>query len=243
MILYPSVFARAAVAACLALTCAACGSTDGTGGTGLGASADAGTGDGALGGDAAGADDAAAVDTATAADVAAGTDAATADVASADAAADAAPSIDNLPCPSGQTYKGGTSNDMQPGAACIQCHTQQGGPGYLAAGTVYRNLITQTGCYASGKAGSVVPPASYTVELTDANGKVFKTTTSTLSGNFHMSGKSMTGFVPPYHARVIDGAGNERKMLAPQSNGDCNSCHSATGTSGAPGRIVAPDVP
>lgn len=42
----------------------------------------------------------------------------------------------------------------------------------------------------------------------------------------------------PYTAKVIrDGV--ESKMLTPQSNGDCNACHSVDGASGAPGRIVA----
>lgn len=210
-----------------ALTLAACASTVATASTGSDTVADVGTGDGSLASDAA-------ADDVQASDASAATD---------DVAADATPSIDNLPCPSGQTYKSGESNDMQPGAACIQCHGQQDGPSYLAAGTVFRNLITQTGCYASGKTGSVVPPAAYTVELTDANGTVFKTTTSTLSGNFHLSGKTMSGFTPPYSARVIDAAGNDRKMRAHQTSGDCNGCHTATGANGAPGRIVAPSVP
>ncbi len=190
---------------------------------------DATAGDGTTAGDTAGAD-------------AAGTDDAAADVAP-DVATDTGPSIDNLPCPSGQTYKGGSSNDMEPGNTCIQCHSQGEGPTYTLAGTVFRNLITKTGCYASGTASSVVPPASYTVQITDANGKVFKATTSTLSGNFHFSGKSVSGFTPPYSAEVQDSAGNVRKMATKQTNGDCNSCHTAVGANGAPGRIVAPSTP
>jgi hypothetical protein len=81
------------------------------------------------------------------------------------------------------------------------------------------------------------------VEITDANGKVFKTTTSTLSGNFHMSSKAMPGFLAPYTARILDAAGNVRKMAGKQTNGDCNVCHTAAGDQGAPGRIVAPSVP
>ena len=230
-----------------ALTVAACGSTDNAGGTGFGTFTDTNGGDGSLVGadassDVGGTDDTTAVDVTVGNDTSSGTDATTGTDATSqpDVAADTGPNIDNLPCPSGQKYGGGTGNDMEPGNTCIQCHSQQGGPGYKIAGTVFRNLITDTGCYASGKAGSVVPPASYTVEITDANAKVFKTTTSTLSGNFHMSSKNMSGFVPPYTARIIDSAGNERKMAGKQTSGDCNSCHTATGANGAPGRIVAP---
>ena len=233
-----------------ALTVAACGSTDGTGGNGTGAFTDASNTDGTLNADGTAGDDATTANDTTAgtdaaigvdgADTAAGTDA----TAGTDAAStDTGPNIDNLPCPSGQTYNGGTGNDMEPGNTCIQCHGQQGGPTYKIGGTVFRNLITETGCYASGKAGSVVPPATYTVEITDANAKVFKTTTSSLSGNFHMSSKSMSGFTPPYTARVLDAAGNARKMTTKQTSGDCNSCHTADGAQGAPGRIVAPDAP
>ncbi len=235
-----------------ALTVAACGSTDGTGGNGTGVFTDANNADGSLSADGTAGDDATAgTDTtagtdaiagADAADTTAGTDATTGTDA---ATTDTGPNIDNLPCPSGQTYKGGTGNDMEPGNTCIQCHGQQGGPTYKIGGTVFRNLITDTGCYASGKAGSVVPPATYTVEITDSAtpAHVFKTTTSSLSGNFHMSSKSMTGFTPPYTARVLDAAGNARKMSTKQTSGDCNACHTAAGAQGAPGRIVAPDAP
>jgi len=40
-------------------------------------------------------------------------------------------------------------------------------------------------------------------------------------------------------ARVVRGD-QERVMLSPQMDGDCNSCHTENGANGAPGRIVAP---
>lgn len=243
MMLFKSPLFFALLAAPIALS--ACGSTDGTAGTGGGLTSDAAGGDGSLSSaDGTAGDDATAgSDAAGGSDSTAGTDATTADDTAAGsdtATGDTGPNIDEMPCPSGQTYKGGQGNDMEPGNTCIQCHGQQGGPSYKIAGTVFRNLITKTGCYASGAAGSVVPPESYTVEITDSAGKVFKTTTSTLSGNFHMGSKQMAGFTPPYTARVLDAQGNERKMVGKQTNGDCNSCHTADGASGAPGRIVAP---
>ena len=218
-----------------ALGVSACGSTDSAGNGGTASAADALGGDGSLStGDGTAGDDASAGADAAGDDATAGTDAATTDTG---------PSIDDMPCPSGAKYTFGENDDMQTGNNCIQCHGQQGGPAYKIAGTVFRNLITQTGCYASGSAGSLVPPASYTVEITDANAKVFKTTTSTLSGNFHMSSKQMAGFTPPYTARILDAAGHVRKMVGEQTEGDCNICHTAAGDQGAPGRIVAPSAP
>ena len=43
----------------------------------------------------------------------------------------------------------------------------------------------------------------------------------------------------PFRAKVVF-AGKERSMGTAQSTGDCNSCHTATGANGAPGRIVLP---
>ncbi len=222
------------------LALGACGSTAATSG-GQGTGGDALNGDGAISGDdsATGSDASAGDDTTVAADTTAGTDVAT----TPDTSTDTGPSIDNMPCPSGQTYSFGSGNDMAPGNTCIQCHSQGEGPNYVLAGTVFRNLITQTDCYASGKAGSLVPPATYTVQITDANGKVFKTTTSSLSGNFHFSSKALTGYAPPYKATILDAAGNSRSMMKAQTNGDCNACHTPDGLQGAPGRIVAPTVP
>jgi mono/diheme cytochrome c family protein len=55
------------------------------------------------------------------------------------------------------------------------------------------------------------------------------------SGNFYLEAPIAT----PYRARVLYN-GNARAMATPQTNGDCNSCHGATGSMGAPGRIVLP---
>ena len=43
----------------------------------------------------------------------------------------------------------------------------------------------------------------------------------------------------PYRAKVVVG-GRERVMLTPQTNGDCNACHTQAGAEGAPGRIIVP---
>ena len=121
---------------------------------------------------------------------------------------------------------------MAPGGACIQCHNAGEGLSDLIAGTVFRNLITQDGCDANA-AGSPVTPTSFTVEITDANGKVWKTTSSATSGNFRMSSNALPGFAFPYKARNLDSAGGVRAMAKPQSAGDCNTSHTAAGLNGA----------
>jgi len=55
------------------------------------------------------------------------------------------------------------------------------------------------------------------------------------SGNF---GTQRT-ITPPYRARVLFN-GTERVMATPQTNGDCNLCHTQMGAMGAPGRIILP---
>jgi mono/diheme cytochrome c family protein len=43
----------------------------------------------------------------------------------------------------------------------------------------------------------------------------------------------------PFTAKVTY-KGRERAMAAVQTSGDCSSCHTQTGTNGAPGRITLP---
>ena len=71
--------------------------------------------------------------------------------------------------------------------------------------------------------------------VTDAAGKIF-TAEVNPGGNFLLE---EARFTYPYQAKVVF-QGRERKMDAAQQIGDCNSCHTAAGSSGAPGRIVLP---
>ncbi len=130
-------------------------------------------------------------------------------------------------CPSAKKWTKGTSGSksMEPGMACIACHSNGEGPGFFAAGTVYPSPTAVDKCNGS---------PTITVELTGADGKVFTTTTNS-AGNFYFS----QNIAIPYKARVIAGA-LSRKMFAPQTDGDCNSCHTTQGVNGAPGRIVEP---
>lgn len=130
-------------------------------------------------------------------------------------------------CASGLVWTGGNAESplMNPGHACIACHTaERKGPTFAVAGTVYAALDQANGCAGSAATGTKI-------ELTDANGRV-TTLTPNEAGNFSLQGT----LAKPYRAKLITAAG-ERAMAAPQTNGDCNACHTAAGLEGAPGRI------
>jgi hypothetical protein len=132
-------------------------------------------------------------------------------------------------CTSGTTWTGGTngSSKMTPGQACISCHASGGGeaPTFTIAGTVYPSANEPDNCNGL---------ANVTVVVTDANGQQLSLPTNS-AGNF----SSQTKLALPYQAKVVSGT-KERAMLSAQSSGDCNSCHTATGTGGAPGRVMSP---
>ena len=129
-------------------------------------------------------------------------------------------------CASGWAWVGGDSEspEMYPGRACIACHKSEGeGPNYSVAGTLYPNTQEADDCF--GLEG-------LRVEVTDADGKVIKMT-SNEAGNF----MSTSTFKAPYTAVAFGPDGTEFPMIAPQTNGDCNTCHSSAGASGAAGRV------
>jgi hypothetical protein len=136
-------------------------------------------------------------------------------------------------CTSNTTWNGGTdgSSLMEPGQACISCHTRNGGeaPTFAIAGTLYRTGHEPNNCNgASGTSGAhVVVSGSNGTSITLAPNS---------AGNFYSS----TFLSAPYTAKVVNGSGIERVMVSTLSTGDCNSCHSQTGANGAPGRITLP---
>jgi hypothetical protein len=132
-------------------------------------------------------------------------------------------------CTSGQFWTEGSGETMRPGEACIACHEREDrGPVLTFAGTVYARGHEPDDCL------GVLPADGIVVEITDATNQVFKLSTNT-AGNFLRS----ASVVLPYTARVLSTQG-ERRMLTPQTNGDCNSCHTSAGSNGAPGRIAIP---
>jgi hypothetical protein len=129
-----------------------------------------------------------------------------------------------------EAVNAGESELMEPGGTCIGCHASADGPTFAIAGTVMSALHDDTNC--SGV-------ANVTVAITGADGMRVEIA-SNANGNFFLERWPGTKLFP-YMAEVSRG-GVAGKMLTPrqQGEGDCNSCHSATGASAAPGRIVAP---
>lgn len=133
---------------------------------------------------------------------------------------------------------------MNPGYACRSCHLGQNfegqNPGmerepskaYFFMGTAFSVPGNEDLCAASGV------PSDAVVEILDANDVVQATLTINAVGNFR-SMSTTAGFTLPYKARVKAG-GKVNAMASPQMNGDCNTCHTATGREGAPGRILFP---
>ena len=147
-----------------------------------------------------------------------------------DAAAPPNPYNTPLQCSSNKTWSGGDGTSMRPGDTCINCHTTQKkctktSCKFAIAGTVYPTAHEPNNC--NGVAGS-------TVVITDANNK-----TMSLPVNAVGTFTTTTALVAPFTVKVINGS-KTRVMTAKAPNGDCNSCHTATGTQSAPGRIMAP---
>jgi hypothetical protein len=133
-------------------------------------------------------------------------------------------------CTSGTMWTGANrgSTDMNPGRACITCHSTMNGPALTIGGTVYPSAHEPDLCNgANGSNGA-------RVVITGADGQT-QTLTPGVSGNFN----SRTRVALPFTAKVTY-MGRERAMVASQMSGDCNSCHTQNGTNGAPGRILLP---
>jgi hypothetical protein len=165
-----------------------------------------------------------------------GTDAGAVD---AGAPMDAGPTTDPFSAPSACTSKqmwtGGNrgSGSMNPGLACIACHSMGRGPGFAIAGTLYPTGHEPDLCNgANGTTGAKIV-------IVGADGQM-QTLTPNGAGNFYYQGT----IAKPYQAKIVY-MGRERAMIEPQTSGDCNNCHTQngsmpSGTQKAPGRIVLP---
>lgn len=121
---------------------------------------------------------------------------------------------------------------MNPGLSCIKCHRQSPNfsPQFSVAGTVFATAHEPDKCFG-------VPLATGArVVITDANGQELSPIPVVSGGNF---GAILSGLSLPYRAKVVVGE-RERAMLTPQTNGDCNACHTQTGAQGARGRVIVP---
>jgi hypothetical protein len=122
------------------------------------------------------------------------------------------------------------SSSMHPGRACIACHNSGEGPNFAVAGTAYPSGHEFDECYGRAAQGA-------TVTVTDKN-NVSRSFTVNAAGNFY--GSSSSGWPAfPIRARITFN-GKTRAMSSAVNSGDCNSCHTLRGTSGAPGRIALP---
>lgn len=139
-------------------------------------------------------------------------------------------SVPTSTCTSGQQWTGGNAESptMNPGQACIACHSTGEGPAFRIAGTVYGTLNAADNC--GGESSGVQ------VEIKDADGGVLLLTANS-AGNFFY--ESRTPLALPYTAKLIF-SGGERAMGGAQTDGDCNACHTAAGLNGAPGRVAVP---
>jgi mono/diheme cytochrome c family protein len=133
-------------------------------------------------------------------------------------------------CTNGKSFVNFGSSLMFPGEACVSCHKQNFGPLISIGGTVYPTGHESDDCKGVNVSGAQVI-------VTDSNNKVVTLNVNS-AGNFY----STTSIKPPYTAKVTY-QGRERDMtglvFAP-TDGDCNKCHTADGTNGAPGRIMLP---
>ena len=131
-------------------------------------------------------------------------------------------------CTSGTTWAQGTPSSalMQPGKKCIACHSANGGPSFTIAGTVYPTIHEPDACNGIGG-------GNMSVLIIDATGKSHSMPVNA-AGNF----TRVTGIPMPYKAMIVNGT-KTREMKTPQTDGDCNGCHTEQGNH-APGRILAP---
>lgn len=133
------------------------------------------------------------------------------------------------------TVKEGAS--MKPGEACIKCHVVNADPDQqlTIGGTAYATPHEPDNCIAKVETGPAINTA--VVEIIDKNGKVIPLAVNGV-GNF--SRKSLLGAVAMPYTAKIKYNGLERVMIASQTTGDCNICHTQAGTKDAPGRILLP---
>jgi len=145
-------------------------------------------------------------------------------------------------CSSGRIAGTSEGEDMAPGQACLACHAyvNSGGDGMEApsfgfAGTVYEMAHEPDGCVggpvdAAGDSGT----DRGQIEVTAATGERFVAPV-TAGGNFMLEAV----IAQPFTARIVY-QGRSREMVMRQPSGDCNTCHTVDGASGAPGRIRLP---
>jgi hypothetical protein len=125
---------------------------------------------------------------------------------------------------------------MKPGMACVSCHDSSGdAPDLTLGGTVYATPHEPDDCNAQVEMGPPINTA--VVEITDKNGAVIQLSVNSVGSFYRKSSKGPVAM--PYTAKIkYNGA--ERAMASAQTSGDCNKCHTQSGSQGAPGRVLLP---
>lgn len=129
-------------------------------------------------------------------------------------------------CSTKQVASSHEGSMMRPGDDCIGCHSQGEGPRFGIAGTVMGASNDDINC--DGVAGVVV-------EITGSDGQTVSMTTNA-AGNF----SSRSAVQTPFSAKLTY-RGKTRVMQSMQTDLSCNSCHTAQGANGAPGRVLVPN--
>lgn len=122
---------------------------------------------------------------------------------------------------------------MHPGMACIDCHNLGEGPDFplTIGGTVYPTVREPDDCNGASEA---LAGAQVVVTVTGSDGATIRLTTNE-AGNF-MYDRPVAFPI----TATVEVDGRVRAMTTPATSGDCNTCHTETGTAGAPGRIQLP---
>ena len=114
------------------------------------------------------------------------------------------------------------------GADCLACHKN-----FTSGATVFNKLNAQGG-------NSTDAASGYSIQLLLENNTTIKYSSSRGIGNINYIGDR--GAINKFTAEIIDQNGKVVNKSMTNSHGvgrlACNTCHSSTGNSGAPGRIV-----
>ncbi len=140
-----------------------------------------------------------------------------------------------LTCTSNLTGTSHESSSMNPGRACLSCHGPSGEASMVFGGTIFPTAHEPDMCVGAGSAAGI---SGVEVDIVDSANHTIALKSIASSGNFYDSSLP-SGWKMPYTVKVLY-QGRERDMTTPQTSGDCNSCHTATGTNSAPGRIMLP---
>jgi hypothetical protein len=135
-------------------------------------------------------------------------------------------------CTSKSAWTGGLkgSDEMTPGRACMACHVMTpAAPQYTVAGTVYAGRHDADDCNGVDGLGIAVAFSD------DAGNELGPRLQLNRVGNFFS-----TRAMPPFYRVKVLAGGRESIMQSPVTTGDCNLCHTASGASGASGRLLKP---